>query len=80
MRGSRVKNPAFFSTAAKLGAEFTQCTRNAMLDRSRLSVHAAAATWMTNIKFVESVRSLKRLLHDHSVRFRRRSTVRMVCC
>ena len=40
-----------------------------MLYCSRLAVHSTAFDADHEIKFVESIRSLKRLLHDHSVDF-----------
>ena len=40
-----------------------------MLYGSRLPVHTTAFDENHKIKFVEGIRSLKRLLHDHSVDF-----------
>ena len=40
-----------------------------MLDCARLAVHTPAFDTNYEVKFVQGIRSLKRLLHDHSVDF-----------
>jgi hypothetical protein len=58
-----------FQNASQLVAEVTQRARDAMLHRSRLSVHTATLNEDDEIKFFQGIRSLKRLLHDHSIDF-----------
>ena len=59
MRGSRVKNPAFFRTGRSSALNSHQRSRNAMLDGAGLSAHAAARDENHQVKLVESFGSLK---------------------
>ena len=54
---------------AKFCAEIDKSTRNAVLYGSRLSVHSATMDVDKEIKLIQRVGSLQRLLHEHPVGF-----------